>query len=247
MAAAWSLPGNFPREVKPPWGHTPPKLKMSVALLGLLPVLTFAGARDCVAQLEASNSGSASSQSIPAPLTASGRWHMYLKETYLDPGAYASSLGEAVIVQTLNYPSAWGGGFEGYGRRAANQYGLLVIQNSIHDGGAAALGYEPRYFRCQCTGFVHRTGHALEMSFLTYDRRGHKRLDLPQLVGAYGSGMLSAYWSPRTFSPLVQGVQTGHLQFGFVAAMHMLQEFSPEIKRMWPIRKILNHDPEKHN
>jgi hypothetical protein len=172
---------------------------------------------------------------------------MCLKETYLDPGAYASSLGEAGIVQALNYPSAWGGGLEGFGRRTASQYGLLVIQNSIHDGGAAVLGYEPRYFRCQCTGFIHRTGHALEMTFLTYDRHGHKRLDLPQLVGAYGSGIVSTYWSPRTFSPLVQGVQTGHLQFGFVGAMHMVQEFSPEIKRMWPIRKVLNRNADKHD
>ncbi len=85
------------------------------------------------------------------------------------------------------------------------------------------------------------------MFVLTYDRHGHKRLDLPQLVGAYGSGIVSTYWSPRTFSPLVQGVQTGHLQFGFVGALHMVQEFSPEIKRMWPIRKVLNRNADKHD
>jgi hypothetical protein len=83
------------------------------------------------------------------------------------------------------------------------------------------------------------------MTFLTYDKHGHERLDLPQLAGAYGSGMLSTFWYPRSFSPLVQGVQAGHLQFGFVAGIHLIQEFSPEIKRTWPLSKIFSRTSEK--
>lgn len=42
--------------------------------------------------------------------------------------------------------------------------------------------------------------------FLPYDQYGRKRLDLPPLVGAYGSSTLPTYWYPKTISPLVQGV-----------------------------------------
>lgn len=218
---------------------------MYVALFALLPLLTLATASDCAARLGTTSAPAAPGQFIPPALTGNERWNLYLNETYLSSGVYLASLGAALVGQAIDYPRDWGGGLGGYGPRAASQYGLLVIQDTLHDGGAAALGYEPRYFRCQCKGVWHRTGHALEMTFLTYDEHGHKRLDLPQLAGAYGSGMLSTFWYPRSFSPLVQGVQAGHLQLGFVAGIHLIQEFSPEIKRTWPLSKIFNRISKK--
>jgi hypothetical protein len=219
---------------------------MPIALMGLLPILTLLSARDSAAQLATASTSAASTQENPPPLTGYERWQMYVNETYVSPAAYLSTLGSALEGQALNYPRAWGGGVEGYSRRAGSQFGTLIIQNSLHDGCAAALRYEPRYFRCQCKGAWKRTGHALEMTFLTYDQHGHKRLDLPQLIGAYGSSMLSALWNPKGFSPLVQGVQAGHLQVGFVAGMNMAQEFNPEIRRLWPIRKFLNRSTNKN-
>jgi hypothetical protein len=38
----------------------------------------------------------------------------------------------------------------------------------------------------------------------------------------------------------MQGVQAGHMQFGFVMGIHLLEEFSPELKRTWHFRKILS-------
>jgi hypothetical protein len=167
---------------------------------------------------------------------------MYVNETYLSPGPYLSTFSFALQGQALGYPKGWGGGFEGYGRRVGSQYGTLIIQNSLHDGLAAALSYEPRYIPCQCTGVWKRARHALEMTFLTYDRHGHKRLDMPQLAGAYGSSMLSAFWNPRGYNPLVQGVQAGHQQIAFVAGMHLVQEFGADIRRLWPLRGIFSRN-----
>jgi hypothetical protein len=57
-------------------------------------------------------------------------------------------------------------------------------------------------------------------------------LDMPQIAGAYGSGIVSTYWYPhRQYSPLVQGVQFGHEQMGEVVIGNMVQEFGPSIKR----------------
>ncbi len=128
------------------------KLGIYVALIALLPVLTLATAGDCAAQFETTSAEAAPSQVIPPALTGNERSHLYVNETYLSSGSYLASLGAALGLQAIDCPSDWGGRFRGYGRRAASQYGTLVIQNTLHDGGAAALGYEPRYFRCQYGG-----------------------------------------------------------------------------------------------
>jgi len=216
-----------------------------VALLVLLPVLTLATASDCAAQLDPPSTAAVPGNGIPQALTGKERWNLYANETFQSPWPYVVALGAGAVYHAIDYPPEWGGGLMGFGRRTANQFGLDTIQNTIHDGEAAALGYEPRYVPCRCKGPWRRTGHALEMSFLTYDQNGHKRLDLPQLTGAYGSGMLSQFWFPKRYSPLVQGVQLGHQQFGFVMATHLVQEFSPEMKRAWPFRKFLDRGSGK--
>jgi len=221
------------------------RLGIRVALWVVLPVLILATASDGAAQQDTTSTQKAPANAIPQALTGKERWDFYTNETFLSPGPYVVSFGAGLAFQAFNYPREWGGGLKGYARRTASQYGLVLSQNTIHDGGEAALGWEPRYFPCQCKGLWRRTGYALEMSFLTYDQNGHKRLDLPQLVGAYGSGVLSAYWYPKRYTPLVQGVQTGHMQFGFVLGTHLFQEFSPELKRTRPFRKLLNRGSAK--
>jgi hypothetical protein len=39
------------------------------------------------------------------------------------------------------------------------------------------------------------------------------------------------------------GYRAAHMQFGFVIATHLFQEFNPEIKRMWPVSKIVKRQP----
>ncbi len=210
----------------------------------MLAILMLSGARH----------GAAQQSGAPAPATAPGanpnlpqltgreRWNRYVEETYLSPGPYVVSFGAGLAFQAFDYPRQWGGGFAGYARRTGNQLGIIVLQNSIHEGGEAAFRYDPRYHSCGCRGFWRRTGYAVEMSFLTYDRNGHKQLDLPQLAGAYGAGLISGLWYPRRFSPFVQGIQTGHMQFGFVIGNNLVDEFTPEFRRVKLFRKFLK-DP----
>jgi hypothetical protein len=169
---------------------------------------------------------------FPPPLTGRERWQRYLKQTYTTPPIYVVSLGFALGMQVVNTPSEWGTGWEGYGKRAGTMYATVVIQNSIYQAGSAALHNEGRYIPCQCRGTWHRTGYALEMTFLTYHNT-HKVLDVSQLAGAYGSGMIPVLWYPSRYSSTVQGVQNGHIQMGFVLAVREVQEFAPELKRFF--------------
>jgi hypothetical protein len=133
-------------------------------------------------------------------------------------------------------PAEWRQGYHGYSRRTASEYGQYTIQEAIHQGGAAAMGLDPRYLRCDCHGFTARVLHAVKGSFLTRNEEGKTRFDLPSVAGAYGTGMLSMYWYPSRYQPLSDGVRSGTQQIGFDTGMNLLDEFSPELKRFFHIR-----------
>ena len=166
------------------------------------------------------------------PLTRMDRLTLFLNDTYASPGAYAGLSAGAMIDQVRHTPAKWDQDGSAYTRRFASEYGQLAARNVIHEGMAAMTGLDPRYPVCKCTGLIHRSAHALEMTFTTYRQDGRLVLDMPQIAGAYGSGMISTYWYPhQQYSPLVQGVQFGHEQMSEVLIGNLVQEFGPDLKR----------------
>jgi hypothetical protein len=170
------------------------------------------------------------------PLDGRQRWHNWVSEDGASPSIYLDSLGIAAFKQTIDSPSQWGRTTNGYLRRTGSSFATSVIQNSIRESMAAAAGTDTRYFACACSGLFPRTGHVLKMTFLTYTGKGHLTLDIPQLTGAYGSSMIKTLWYPRSYDPLVQGVQSGHIEVGIIGGEHLVQEFSPELKRFFHLR-----------
>jgi hypothetical protein len=140
----------------------------------------------------------------------------------------------------INSPSEWGRTPRGYLRRTGSSLASSVIQNSIEESMAAAAGTDTRYFPCACSGVFPRTGHALKMTLLTYNHSGHLTLDIPQLSGAYGSSMIKFVWYPNSYDPLVQGVQGGHIEMGLIGAEHIVQEFAPELERLFHLRFLMH-------
>jgi hypothetical protein len=167
------------------------------------------------------------------PLDGHERWQRWVSEDGRSPAIHVESLASAAYLQSIPDPSAWGRSPGGFVRRLGSSYGSNLIQNTVHESLAGALGTDPRYYACACSGFFHRSGHALKMTFLTYDRSGRQVLDIPQIAGAYGSSMIEAMWWPHHYTALVQGVQTGHIEVGFIGAEHLAQEFAPEFKRLF--------------
>lgn len=172
------------------------------------------------------------------PLDGVQRWQRWVSEDGASGAIHVQSLASAAYLQAIADPAAWNRSTGGFLRRAGSSYGSNLIQNTVHESLAAAAGTDPRYFACACSGFFRRTGHALEMTFLTYNRDGHKTLDLPQLSGIYASSMIEAMWWPHHYTALAQGVQTGHIQVGLTGAIHLAQEFSPQFKRLLHLRAV---------
>jgi len=166
------------------------------------------------------------------PLDGPERWQRWVSEDGTSGAIHVQSFASAAYLQAIADPTAWNRSTGGFVRRLGSSYGSNLIQNSVHETMAGVAGTDPRYFACACKGFFHRSVHALEMTFLTYNRNGHRTLDVPQLSGVYGSSMIEAMWWPHHYTALVQGVQTGHIEVGLTGAIHLAQEFSPEFKRM---------------
>jgi hypothetical protein len=170
------------------------------------------------------------------PLSGHERWQRWISEDGRSPAIHVESLATAAYQQTFDLPQEWTRSDDGFVRRLGSSYGGNLIQNTIHESMAAVEGTDPRYFPCACTGLFHRGGHVIKMSFLTYNRNGHLTPDIPQVSSIYGSAMIESMWWPQHYTPLVQGVQAGHIEAGFIGAEHLVQEFAPELKRLFHLR-----------
>ncbi len=178
---------------------------------GLFPDLLAASGHDALLQglgiaPEIAQAAPKPPPETPKPLTMQDRLTLLWTDTYASPGAFAGLAAGALADQIRNVPVKWNDDGNAYTRRFASEYGQLAARNVIHEGLAAATGLDPRYPVCKCEGVLHRSAHALQMTFTTYRKDGRLTLDMPQIAGAYGSGMVSTYWYPhRLYSPLGAG------------------------------------------
>jgi hypothetical protein len=158
--------------------------------------------------------------------TPEERWRVFWRGVALSPGAFTRAGLSAAAQQRSNTPFDYGQGAAGYGKRFANNFATFTLQDVAGNALAAAAGYEVRYIQCKCTGFLPRLGHAMLFNLVTYDRRGRKVLNWPNLVGNYAAGIVSTQYTPNS-KWSAQGLQAGNnaLLFGFGSAV--VQEFLP--------------------
>jgi hypothetical protein len=170
------------------------------------------------------------------PLTSSERWEHYVHKTFLSPGLYFASLGEAGGLQLSKDPPEWGKGFTGYEKRAVTVYATYAFQYTVQDATAAAFGYDPRYIHCDCKGTGRRLAHVVLWSFLTKNNEGNTRFNAPFIAGAYAGGMLPYLWYPGRYSPFKDGLRDGNQELGITVGTNLFREFAPELRRFFGFR-----------
>lgn len=173
-----------------------------------------------------------------APLRGQERVTLFFKGYLASPVSYLAMATSAGAGFIAGEPEGWGRTFRGYGQRAGTEFVYYTAEEAVHDVGDAALGLDPRYFPCHCTGLWHRSRNALAMTLLAYDGNGKLHLDLPRFVGNYGTSMLVTTWYPAAYSPFAQGIKMGHVEVGLDAGVNLLREFSPEIKQFLRALKL---------
>ena len=172
------------------------------------------------------------------PLTNQQREEVYLRHTFLTAGSYLARAFSAGLNQARGEPYQWGGGFGGYGKRYAAKYGQFVVQNTLAAGGDAALGYEPRYDFCRCSGFWPRTRHAIARNFLAYNRTEHElRPQVPAYAGAFVAGILYGSWLPGKQDIWKNGAYGMLTQAGIGSGYNFASEFALDILHKLGSRK----------
>jgi len=125
----------------------------------------------------------------------------YLFDAY-GPFPLVGSALVAGINQAEDSVPDWGQGLKGYGRRWGSNFGIGAITTTTRYGMSELLHEDTLYYRCQCTGFFPRLGHALISTFT--GRRGddgHRVFSVPSLVAPYVGEMVAVYaWYPGRYS-----------------------------------------------
>jgi hypothetical protein len=118
------------------------------------------------------------------------------------PYAIAGAAIVAGINQADSTPPEWGGGMEAYGKRVGSNYGINMISTTTRYALSEVLHQDTLYYRCQCTGFFPRLGHAL-VSTLTarHGDEGHYIFSVPALVAPYVGTMTATHtWYPGRYN-----------------------------------------------
>lgn len=160
------------------------------------------------------------------------RFKLYLRQTYTTPGIYIKTGFFAAHDQVTGTPPEWDDGFEGFAKRVGSNHAINVIQNSFTSAGQAAVGWEPRYDRCRCSGGWRRFGHAFVRNFITYDSSEQsRRPNIMPFAAAFGAGAIGATWNPGNPKVVVKGYQSVFTQAWVGVLTNSIGEFAPDVKK----------------
>jgi hypothetical protein len=170
-------------------------------------------------------------------LTGRERFKLYIRQTYTTPGIYIKTGFFTLHDQVRGTPPAWDG-FSGFAKRLGSNHGTNIIQNSFTSIGQAAVGWEPRYDRCRCSGGWPRFRHAFIRNFITYanDERSIRPNIMP-FAAAFGAGAIGATWNPNNPTITVKGYQSVFTQAWVGVISNTLGEFAPDVKKRFMKRK----------
>ena len=171
------------------------------------------------------------------PLTARGKWKLFVKETF-DPFTPAASALGAGISQISNDHPEYGRGGTAYAKRFGAALGDVTSQNFFSDYFLASVLHEdPRYFRKGPDfGWMNRVGYSLSRALVTRKDSGTRTFNYSSVFGTVmGIGFSNLYYPPESRTG---GVMISRLGTGLLASAlgNLLPEFWPDIHQ-WLKRK----------
>lgn len=168
------------------------------------------------------------------PLSGQERWRNYTKDAFLSPGPFFATVMPALGEQRRNQPFEYGQGWDAFGNRLGRRAAQYQLQTALYHSSAAALGTETGYRRCNCTGGAKRLGYALSRTFLTRTNSGSTVPNVAYLGGVFGGGAIATEgWYPDRYRATGEGVRAGTIQVGVNTAINVIQEFGPELKKLF--------------
>jgi len=156
--------------------------------------------------------------------TAGEKWDHLVHEA-IGPYTLIKTAAVAGVQQAKNAPPDWGQDSAGFGDRLGSEYGRFLSEAASRYAIAAALRQDTLYYKCECTGFGHRLGHAVYSSFTarTGDD-GHRIISPAPIVAPYIGGMTELAWYPSRFGAK-DAFRFGNYGFLYHVATNIAREF----------------------
>ncbi len=228
-------------------------MKMGRAVLSFVAIVLFAVSQPSAGAQSSSGSGTpnqSQTQTPPqtAPPSSSGSANVVL--TYHRPtereklknyafdsfGPYAI-LGSVVAAgyqqadKTSKAPNAgippdWGQGWDAYGARVGSSFGINLVTQTARYSMAEVLHEDTIYYRCECSGFFPRLGHAL-ISTVTARKGedGHRVFSFPAVAAPYaGSEAAALLWYPSRYDAM-DGFRIGNYNLLIQGGLNVALEF----------------------
>jgi hypothetical protein len=142
------------------------------------------------------------------------------------PYAFIGSAAAAGVQQAENAAPEWGQGWDAYGVRVANNFGINLVTQTTRYGLAQVFHEDTLFYRCECDGFVPRLKHAL-ISTVTARRGddGHRTFSFSSLVAPYAGGEVAALaWYPSRYNDK-DGFRIGNYNLAVQAGLNVALEF----------------------
>ena len=136
----------------------------------------------------------------------------------------------AVADQARRFPREWEQHWDGFGKRAASEYGQFVIYAGIESAVQALHHEDPRYFRRGTGNFFQRTGHVIARTFVARKKGGGDTFALSLPAAAYGSWAIASRWNPRSLHGPLSVFEWGSSGVEMKASANFFREFWPDVK-----------------
>jgi hypothetical protein len=171
---------------------------------------------------------SSSMASTPAPTynfpDRYQQFRNYLFSTFGPPGLISTAVG-AGLDQSKPAPPEWDSGAEGYAERYGSRFGMLLVSETTKYSLGAVLHEDVAFHRCDCTGFIPRSTHAVVSTLTAKTRSGQTIFSIPALVSPYaGSFTVVNAWYPSRYEP-ADAFRIGSMTFVFKVAGNLVGEF----------------------
>ena len=171
----------------------------------------------------------------PEPDTWQSKLSFHASAAY-SPGSLVAAAAYTGFLQGIDFPTEWGQGASGYGKRLASELAYAGVRNTMGFALDTTLHEDPRYYRSNDTGFWRRTKHAFRGTILTHTDAGGETFAWWRFGSAYGATYVSNQWYPDRVNTVALDLSQGSTQIGFDFLANFGAEFWPDVKK-----KVFRH------
>ena len=139
------------------------------------------------------------------------------------------------------YPAQWRKGPAAFGRLYGDAFALQTVQQTSRFVTGLALHEDLRYYPAASRNPLRRALHAI--TFAAFDRSGSGKttLAVSNFLGSAAAGFVGTAYLPPGYNDTSHAVTRMGIQFGFIVAENLVNEFRPELRHLQKTLHLAGH------